>query len=47
MKQKKSQKEIKKAIRCIIRNHKSFQSASKCKFCKDRLELIKEFAWDF
>lgn len=33
--------EIKKILRIVFRNHKI-----KCKYCKERIEKIKEFAWN-
>jgi len=37
---------LKKALQSVIRNHKSFEKAEKCKYCKERVELIKNFAWN-
>ena len=43
----KTLEQIKQALRTIIRNHKSFYTASKCRYCKDRMQSIYDFAWDY
>jgi len=38
--------EIKNALRNIIRKHKSFDAARKCKYCNERINLIEKWAWE-
>jgi hypothetical protein len=45
-KNKTFEKELKNALRNVIRNHTTINGARNCKYCKDRMKLIENYAWD-